>query len=258
MPGALSGTLACVHAALDALSAPLAMFVRDDDAGWADERLFALLGVTERAGVPIDLAAIPQAIGECLAAELRARMEGGYVGVHQHGFAHLNHEADGRKCEFGPARDGPAQRADLTQGRDRLRKQFGDRLDAIFTPPWNRCAGHTPGLLARLGFAALSRDRSAPAQADLPELAVDVDWSRGWREGAAPAVARALATAIAARGRDRRPLGLMLHHAAMDDGELAALHQTLVALSHHPHVRALPMRALLARNTSLAAVAQAA
>ena len=61
--------------AVDALPAPVRLFVRDDDAGWEDARLLALLDVMQHAGVPIDLAAIPTAVGEPLAAELGRRID---------------------------------------------------------------------------------------------------------------------------------------------------------------------------------------
>ena len=95
-------------------------------------------------------------------------------------------KAGGRKCEFGPAREPELQRLDLSNGWNQLLRQFGPRLDPIFTPPWNRCAAETPHVLAGLGYAALSRSRGATAQQVLPELPVDIDWSRQYREGFAP------------------------------------------------------------------------
>lgn len=266
-----------LHTLLDSLPADgpaLPLFLRDDDAGWGDDRLLQLLDTTAAAGVAIDLAAIPAAMTPGLAAQLRRRLDAtpGLLGLHQHGCTHDNHEPTGRKCEFGPARDTAMQRADLQQGRQRLQQQFGHRLDAFFTPPWNRCAPHTPALLAGLGYAALSRDRTAPPQAALPELPVDVDWTRHHRAGGAAAVGDALCTALRARlaapenappggtarhggmGQDaaapdrtpRHALGLMLHHAVMDGAEFRLLGDLLRRLAGHPRLRCLPMRALLA------------
>lgn len=242
----MSDDLTPVRAALDAASAPLDIFLRDDDAGWNDVRLIALLDIAARAGVPIDLALIPLALGDALAQELRARIDAapGRVGVHQHGYAHVNHQGEGRSGEFGAARDVNAQRQDLLQGRDRLLQHFAERLDAIFTPPWNRCAPGTPGLLAELRYVALSRDRGAAPQRALPELPVDVDWCKHFRAVGPPAIAEALAQAISARGADGQPLGLMLHHAVMDDGELALLEDWLIALAKHPRLRWRSMRSL--------------
>ena len=71
--------ISAVLTALDAATAPVHFFIRDDDAGWDDARLFALLRCTERARVPIDLAVIPQATGVGLRRSLsraaRARVD---------------------------------------------------------------------------------------------------------------------------------------------------------------------------------------
>lgn len=208
-------------AALADLRGPLTAFVRDDDAGWDDPGLLRLLDVMHRAEVPIDLAVIPTALGALLAQELRLRMAQmpGLLGVHQHGHSHLNHETEGRKCEFGGSRALEVQREDLSDGLGMLRSAFGSQLDAIFTPPWNRCDGATPALLAELGYTALSRDRSAPRQDALPELAVDVDWTRHYRAGGVPALDAATATAISRCASGQGPLGLMLHHAVMTPDE---------------------------------------
>jgi hypothetical protein len=181
------------------------VFFRDDDAGWADERLFALLDVFERRGVPLDVAAIPAALSPRVARELLARG----VAVHQHGFAHVDHERAGRKCEFGPGRSREAQLRDLAAGRARLRDLLGDAVEPIFTPPWNRCTQQTADCLAELGFACLSRESRAAPLDGIAELPVHVDWLK--RDG------------LAERLRDDGPVGIMLHHAVMDDADLREL-----------------------------------
>jgi hypothetical protein len=235
-----------VLSALGAATTPICFFLRNDDAGWEDARLIALLDVSQRVGVPIDLAAIPLAVGRALARELCGRMDGapGLLGVHQHGYAHTNHQAQGRACEFGDANEPESQRLDLVRGRDVLLQHFGRRLDAMFTPPWNRCAPHTPALLAELGYAALSRDRGAAPQHALPELPVDVDWCKHARAGGFDAIAMALVRAIRARIADSLPLGLMLHHAVMDAGDLMQVEELLGELKRHPNARWSTMREL--------------
>ena len=95
-----------VREALDRAPAPVTLFFRDDDAGWRDDRLLALLDRFDDVCLPIDLALIPSEIGPESAAALASRVDssGGRLGLHQHGFAHANHEPEGRKCEFGPSR----------------------------------------------------------------------------------------------------------------------------------------------------------
>lgn len=244
----MSSWFAPVLSALDALPAPLPAFIRDDDAGWENDRLLALLDTVDAAGACIDLAVIPLAISDPLAAELIPRLDAApqRLALHQHGCAHVNHESEGRKCEFGPSRSAASQRHDIRGGWLLLQHLFGARVQPIFTPPWNRCAPHTPAVLAELGFAALSRDRGAPAQSAVPEIAVDVDWSRQLREGGPVAAARALADALRARAGDGAPLGLMLHHATMDAPALAQLGELLACITRHGALRWQPMAAQLA------------
>jgi len=240
--------LNAVLEALDSAVAPVRFYVRDDDAGWDDARLFALLDCVERAGVPIDLAVIPQACSDALAYALCARIDAAPlpIGVHQHGFAHTNHEAVDRKCEFGRTRGIEAQRHDLCRGRERLRERFGARLDGLFTPPWNRCSALTPGLLADLGYSGLSRDQAAPLQSTLPEWPVHVDWCKEWRkavlagEDGGDRIGQALARAIAGGNA----VGVMLHHAEITCAERAMLQALLKPLTQHPRAHWVSMREL--------------
>jgi hypothetical protein len=155
----------------------------------------------------------------------------------------------GTQGRVGAARSLEARAHDIADGFLRLQRAFGERLDAIFTPPWNRCADDVPPLLATLGYAALSRDATAPAQQALPELPVHVDWCRHWREAegdperAAAAIDGALANAARGLGR---AVGLMLHHAVMGDDELVLLRTLLQRISLHRHSACLPMRECLA------------
>jgi peptidoglycan/xylan/chitin deacetylase (PgdA/CDA1 family) len=235
-----------VAAALDSAPAAVPVFFRDDDAGWRDDRLMRLLDVVAPRGVPVDVAAIPVEVGVWLAAELRGRAEGGLVGVHQHGYAHENHEPEGRRCEFGPSRSRGDQRHDIAAGRELLEAMLGPALQPWFTPPWNRCTAQTGEVLLELGFTALSRDRTAgrlglPGLAELP---IDVDWfaTRRGRPLGRDAVGAQLAAVVQTGG----PVGLMLHHAEMDDAEMLAFSGLIDLVASHPHVRCRAMAAVLA------------
>jgi hypothetical protein len=149
-----------VAAALDAAPAAVPWFFRDDDVGWRTDRLRPLVDRFERHGLPVDLAVIPQALRPGLARELRLRTGDG-LAVHQHGLAHVNHEPDGRKQEFGPSRPREVQRRDIEAGRRLLEDRLGDIVQPIFTPPWNRCTADTGVCLAELGFTVLSREARA-------------------------------------------------------------------------------------------------
>ena len=212
-----------VRLALDRISSPVTLFFRDDDAGWEDEKLFRLLDIVTTYQMPIALAAIPMAVGPHLAAELRSILATGtsLVSVHQHGYAHVNHEASGRKSEFGASRPRDLQRQDLADGRRWLEDLLACALPPMFTPPWNRCTRDTAECLAELGVRVLSRDVAAErfGLASLLELPVSHDWTgrRGvWRGSIAwgDTIARAIVPGAT--------IGIMLHHAVMtgDDHRL--------------------------------------
>lgn len=235
-----------VRRALDEAPEPATFFFRDDDAGWADDRLFRLLDLFAACDLPIDLAVIPQALTPRLAREISARIQtgGGRINVHQHGFAHKNHEPEGRKCEFGPARTRAEQERDLESGKSYLAELLGPFVHPIFTPPWNRCTAVTGDCLVRLGFRILSRDRSAGPLGiyGLQELPVAIDWFAK-RRGARLNL-NDLGTLVAVAIKDAKHAGIMLHHAVMDAGERQAVGELLAALASHGRVRCDLMQSL--------------
>ncbi len=240
----MSTWLTPLRAALDEADRPVTLFFRDDDAGWDDDRLDGLLDVFVRHAAPIDLAAIPTAMTARLARGLSRRPQA-LVGIHQHGYAHANHERAGRSCEFGPGRSREAQLGDIAHGRALLRRRLGAQLQPIFTPPWNRCTSDTAECLVALGIDAISRDRTAGALAvpGLQELPVQVDWlarRRGERLGRA-----AVGEQLAARAREPQPLGVMLHHAEMGADDLRALDELLGLVADHERARCRSMAEIL-------------
>jgi predicted deacetylase len=230
--------------ALGAASQPVTFFFRDDDAGWSNEHLYRLLDLFVAHATPIDLAVIPQACTADLAAHLLARKERNpkWLGFHQHGFGHINHETTGRKCEFGPSRSRVEQFDDLAQGQARLRALLGEALDPIFTPPWNRCSQATVQALAVLGFRVLSRDISASRldMGDLRESRVVLDWCKR-REGEV-SHAREVYGRVGRAAASGRPVGIMLHHAVMEERDLSRLENLLSLLSCHRAARCVLMR----------------
>jgi hypothetical protein len=224
-----------IRTALNEAAAPVEVFLRDDDAGWSDERLLALLDLIGERSLPVDLAVIPRALNAELAAELRARP----VGLHQHGLAHVNHEPDGvRKHEFGPSRSFDRQRSDIAEGQRLLARLLDGRVAPIFTPPWNRCTADTGRCLAELGFAVLSREsRAEPLGVPgLRELPVHLDWVR-----LSPEELDARAAAVIASGG---PVGVMFHHAEMGARERSRATALLDLLANHPQARVQNMAEL--------------
>jgi hypothetical protein len=242
----MSAWLAELRHALDASPRGVAFFFRDDDAGWSDDRLLELLDLFARYSMPIDVAAIPAALTSKLSAELRSRIEAepDRVAIHQHGFAHQNHESEGRKCEFGRTRASALQQSDIESGKRRLFELFGPRVSPTFTPPWNRCTAATGECLRKAGFHILSRDATAtPLNLDgLYELPVTIDWFAR-RKGVRLSL-NELGSALAAAVRTSAPVGIMFHHALMDVEERQAVSELLALLVSHQNARCYLMERL--------------
>lgn len=232
--------------ALDHATAPVVFFFRDDDAGWEDDKLLRLLDVFAERRTPIDLAVIPLALSDALAARLRSRraLAPDMLGLHQHGYRHANHEALGRKCEFGASRARGEQLDDLRHGQALLAAALGE-VDPLFTPPWNRCTQVTVDSLNTLGFRALSRDVTATRLdlAGMLELRVGIDWNK--RSAEDPGRAALLADALAAAVHSGEPIGVMLHHGVMIDEDFAQLDALLGLLRASPRALCRSMSEVL-------------
>ena len=232
---------------LDGASEPLVFFFRDDDAGWEDARLFELIQLFGEYEVPLDLAVIPRSIGNNTATRLRALVEmfPEEIALHQHGYAHLNHEQNGRKSEFGDSRASDLQLRDIKNGQQLLADLFGTAVDPIFTPPWNRCTPITADCLREAGFIALSRDVTAPHfdLEDLAEIPIAIDWFAKRKH--VLLTPNQIGDLLAAAAASATPVGVMLHHAVMNDAERERLDQLLKLLSSHSQVRCVSMRELI-------------
>jgi hypothetical protein len=229
---------------LDEARAPVSFFFRNDDVGWEDARLFDLLDVFAQYDVAIDLAVIPKSISRQTAGRLRKLVAEcpEHISVHQHGFAHVNHEPIGRKCEFGESRSYELQHADIAAGRELLNDLLGSITDPIFTPPWNRCTASTAVALQNEGFTLLSRDITAKQLnvPDLMELPVSIDWF-GKRKNVR-LTPNEIGDALSATVSAEAPVGVMLHHALVDDEERKMIGELLKLLSSRSRVRRRLMR----------------
>lgn len=238
----MSEWLQAITHVLDNTPQPIQVFFRDDDAGWANERLYSLLDVFAKAAMPIDLAIIPGASDQALADELLARkQQSACIGLHQHGYTHTNHELVGRKCEFGHHRSKTQQFDDLRQGQTILTDLLGNQLDPIFTPPWNRCTQDTADCLEDLDFQILSRDITAQPinTMQLKQIPVHIDWSRFLKTTDPLAE---LEVSIAKQLANTSLTGIMLHHADMTKTALKPLAQLLKLFADHPHIHGMLLR----------------
>lgn len=238
--------LSAVDAALDRLAAregAIEVFFRDDDGGWADAQLRTLCDWFAGRELPLDIAVIPRALSTDTLALLEPRLAdpGRRLGVHQHGLAHVDHQPGGRAAEFGDARGELSQRIDIAAGRACLEAAFGERLDPIFTPPWNRCTADTVRALAALDVRTLSRLSGAeevPAS-PLAELSVTIDWLK--RRRGERLVGEAFVDYVVGAIEANAHVGVMLHHEHMHAAELELLDEFVRRLRARADVRFVSM-----------------
>lgn len=235
---------------LDSNPNSITFFFRNDDVGWDDARLFELLDLFAEFDVPLDLAAIPTAISPRTAVRLKTLSDEnpGKLSIHQHGYAHLNHEQTGRKCEFGETRSREMQQADIEAGKNRLNDLFGPTLDPIFTPPWNRCTAATAACLREAGFELLSRDTTAPPLSEMAELPVSIDWFA--KRKSVRLTPEEIGSSFTAAASACSRVGVMLHHALMNEEERARLGELLQLVSTHSQARCVLMRDFIPGGTS--------
>lgn len=203
------------------------LWLRDDDAVAATPQLSAMTDVLQRFSLRALFAVIPALMDETLTAAMAASSH--YV-LCQHGLRHQNHEPPAEpKAEFGPARLLADALADIVQGRDAMRRTFGEAFAPVFVPPWNRIADDVRRRLPELGFAGLSAYAEQPAHAvpGLVEVNATLDilnWEQRQGPGVAmlplPLLASRLADLLRERRGDAppekaRPVGLLTHHRAM-------------------------------------------
>lgn len=227
-----------IRTALETSDRPLQIFFRDDDAGIGNPRLFELMDIFASQETPLDVAVIPREITTKAALRLAAivRENPKLFAVHQHGFAHTNHETVSRKCEFGPARSKSEQLRDIAKGKSILHDLFGNLSQPIFTPPWNRCTGETYEALTELGFKVISReDEAKPLALDgLAEISISFNWFAKYKD---ITLSRMQAGKLLAHSiMTKKSVGIMLHHALMDKEELKALSSLLNLFSKFKHV----------------------
>ncbi len=228
-----------VRQVLDQKQGPVQCYFRDDDAGWDDPGLFDLLDLFRQYDVPVDLAVIPIYLNQELAAQLLMRIykHGQQIGLHQHGYSHANHQAVGRKSEFGIMRLPEQQKNDIETGQHLLKDYFLDYLQPIFTPPWNRCTQATVDALESCGFQSLSRDSSAsPLQINkLQEIPVHIDWF-GKRKGVRYDF-QVLGKQMSEHIKQHNSIGIMLHHQITNADERVVLAELLDLLSTHQSIQ---------------------
>ena len=228
---------------------------RDDDATAPTPSLDRLAGLAREHAVTVGLAVIP-ALAE---PSLVSWLESERAEVLQHGWAHRNHAADGRKrAELGAHRAPDVAAAELSKGFAKLRELAGTRFLPVLVPPWNRIDEAVISTLPSVGFRGLSTFGLRPAAQAAPGIGqtnchVDVvDW-RGGRGfvGRDRAIAAVVAHLAARRERSAdpaEPTGLLTHHAVHEESTWTFIDRFVALTRRHPAVRWLkPSEAMIER-----------
>jgi len=225
----------------------LQLFLRDDDTDVVEDTLTILLDTCRRHRAAITLAAVPGKLTNEAAAFVRDRISADpeLVEVHQHGWMHVNHEPDGKKCEFGPSRSFEQQLQDIAAGQARMQEMFGSTWFPGFTPPWNRCTEDTCRALEDLGFSALSTDaaRRQTGECRLRQIPVTIDIYR-WKGSPMLRPADEIIREMILQMEQRQTVGILLHHKIMDAAAFAFLDELLGEVCSYGVARFHTFRAL--------------
>ena len=220
------------------------VFFRADDIGKMDSAFIRMMELFGKYQMPLCLAVVPMWMNKDRWQVMSRFIPDDLLWCwHQHGYAHINHEARGKKNEFGESRPEEDVRRDLQLGRQRLAEILGPAFCPVFTPPWNRCSPATLQLLSELGFNALSRSSGVQPQANLPDLYVNVDLHTGKETALSTAMERLLADWK--RGIEDGYLGIMLHHQRMNEHSFFLLEQLFKILQSQEGVAFCNFRKLL-------------
>lgn len=233
----------------------LSLFFRADDVAVPGKKFARMMALFAKYGVPLSLAIVPVRLTPARWQYLKGFVKNNPSRCcwYQHGWRHVNHEAEGKKQEFGDARSLAEITQDLMRGKHRLEQLMGEAFYPVFTPPWNRCGANTLQALKSLGYAAVSRSRrSKPlSPGGLPDFFVNVDLhTRKEREAAVGwhNLLREFEQALASGF-----CGIMIHHQLMNAAAFEFLEVLFKALINHPEIQVVNFKDLVGQKDSLTA-----
>lgn len=224
------------------------VFFRADDIGVPGHQFERLIQLFVGHGQPLCLAVVPTWLTQNRLATihtLTGKKNSSQWCWHQHGWLHRNHETLGKKQEFGSGRPAKDQLADLRKGQLRLQSLLGNELSPFFTPPWNRCSGHTLQGLQDLGFLAVSRSMGAKpvAPEGLPDLPINVDLHT--RKEEIPEHSWQLLLQELEDGMRTGSTGIMIHHQRMSPTAYEFLAILFEVIASFPKISSLTFPGLL-------------
>jgi hypothetical protein len=224
---------------------------RDDDAIESTAASARLLALRERLALPLGLAVIPALVKPSLPRAVAATPPDA-VGILVHGWNHVNHApADAVPSELAASRDAAEVAAQLSQGRRRLGRLFGDRLCPVLVPPFNQISHHLVGTVSAAGFTHVSIDRDFAALgiATRNVHADIMDWDRRTAVSAAT-LARDILGALRLRRyglvEKHSPIGILTHHLAHDEAAWSVAEELLERLSRYLVVSFPPVSEIFA------------
>lgn len=197
-----------------------AIFFRNDDVHDDDVKLRRLIDIFIAHETPLNLEIIPGLLTDDCIRLLKKykKVHPELLELHQHGLMHVNHEIQGRKCEFGSVRSYDEQLADIATGMKRLTDAFGEASYPAFTPPWNRCTEDTYKALDALGFKIFSGFKSKyPITGyKFEEISVTLDLYT-WKNGPVMRAPEDIMSELDKQLLEGDRIGIMLHHEVMED-----------------------------------------
>lgn len=213
-------------------SQPVELFFRADDIGIPSHMFTELIRLFQHYQLPLCLATVPAWITPSRYNGLRDIT--GYDDTlwcwHQHGRLHKNFEHEGKKQEFGPARDKETIKRHLELGKDRLKQILGEAFQPYFTPPWNRCSLDTAVSLNELNFSAISRYRNAKPDFTgiITDIQVNVDLHTRKEPDLEISLTNLLTELENSLATER--CGIMIHHQRLNENGLIFLDTLLSTL----------------------------
>jgi hypothetical protein len=214
------------------------LFFRADDIGVPSGIFAELIALFQRHQLPLCLAVVPSWLSKQRYIGLRSitGLDDTLWCWHQHGRLHKNFEPEGKKQEFGPARDFSTLKQHLLLGKNRLETLLEESFQPFFTPPWNRCSRDTALALKELKFHGISRSRDArPDLTDiLPDIQVNVDLHTRKEPDPAASLKNLLIELEMSLSSGR--CGIMIHHQRMNSHAFVLLDLLMRHLVQRPEI----------------------
>lgn len=216
------------------------IFLRDDDIDEDEETLRQLIDISLANSIPLNLQIIPHHLTASTIRLLKQqkKFHPTLLELNQHGWQHLNHEKEGKKCEFGFSRTFEQKFEDISRGKTLLEEVFEDKFYPVFTPPWNRCAEDTFKVIDRLGFKVFSKDKGGQPVTGFRfrEISTTLDLYR-WKGGPVMRSQEEIVRQLVFQIENLRVIGILLHHKVMNQKAFNFLDILLCVLRKYSNIR---------------------